>query len=386
MRPRLVAGFWLLLASAAALAAEAPASAPAAPQWDSVIGAVGEVATPTEHWFVARGRHIAYVVDGDAGEVKGTMTLSMFTPAVRPHLSRNRIYAYGSYYSRTYYGDRTDLVVAYDATTMAPVTEIEIPPKSAGIGHSGMIGLMADRFVGVWNITPAMSVSIVDVQTGTFVTEISTPGCAAVYPLGEGFLMPCGDGTVQYIRLNADGRELSRVRSSAFFTVDQDPVFDYAVPTGSGWLFVSFEGLVYEVTLDGSLVRIAKPWSLFAGEDEDSEWRIGGNQPFAYNAATQMLVALVHEGGGQETFEDPGSEVWGFSAQTRRRGYRLKLLGADGETPALGSGVQLTGDGNPLLIVTPDEDKVLRIYDGRTGALQETMPEMGVRLVQNLLP
>ncbi|MEM1230634.1 MAG: amine dehydrogenase large subunit [Pseudomonadota bacterium] len=343
-----------------------------------------EAETPTPHWFIARGRHIGYLVDGDNGTVQGTMTLSMFTPAMQPHLSQDRIYAYGSYYSRTYYGDRTDLVVGYDAKTLAPVVEIEIPAKSAGIGHSGMIGLMGDRFIGVWNITPAMSVSIVDLQTEQFVGEISTPGCAAVYPMGEGFMMPCGDGTLQYIRLDADGREVSRIRSDAFFKIDEDPVYDYAVPTEDGWLMVSFDGLVYEVTLDGAALKISEPWSLFAGEDEDSEWRIGGYQPFAYNAPNRMLVALVHEGGGQETFEDPGSEVWAFSLDSKRRGYRLKLQGKDDEAPVLGSGLQLTQDATPLLMVAPDEDKALRIYDGRTGAHQRTLKEMGVRLLQNL--
>jgi methylamine dehydrogenase heavy chain len=352
-----------------------------AAEWDSIRGSVADVGEPTAHWFTVRGRHIGYLVDGDAGEVKGSMTLSLFSPALRPHLEQGRIYAYGSYYTRTYYGDRTDVVLMFDAKSLAPVGEVEIPPKSAGIGHSGMIGLVDGRFVGVWNITPAMSVSVVDVEQERFVGEISTPGCAAVYPVGRGFLMPCGDGALQYVALNADGTEASRVRSRAFYDVQDDPVFDYAVPTADGWLFVSFEGHVFEATVADGAVVVAEPWSLLTEEDREAGWRIGGDQPFAYNAETGLLVTLMHEGGGQETFEDGGTEVWGFSTRTRRRGYRIAV--GDGDGPERASGVQLTEDGVPLLLIAPDDGDALRIHDGRTGRHLRSMPDLG-GLIQNL--
>jgi methylamine dehydrogenase heavy chain len=348
-------------------------------EWDSVVGAVAEVGEPGPHWFTVRGRHIGYLIDGDSGEVQGSMTLSLFSPALRSQISKGRIYSYGSFYTRTYYGERTDVVLTFDAKTMAPIAEVEIPAKSAGIGHSGMIGLIDDRFIGVWNITPSMSVSIVDTRDNTFVGEIFTPGCAAVYPVGRGFLMPCGDGTLQYIALKGDGSEASRIRSGAFFEIDEDPVFDYAVPTASGWMFMSMDGLVFEAELDGDEIVVSEPWSILAGEEEGSEWRIGGRQPFAFNAEHNLLFTLMHESGGQETFEDPGTEIWAFSTETRNRGYRLALPEEE-----LGSGVQVTPDAKPILIVAPDESNTLRIYDARTGHLLEEMAEMGGGLIQNL--
>lgn len=355
-----------------------------AAEWDSIVGSVGEVGTPTDHWFTARGQHIGYLIDGDSGNVEGTLTLSLFSPALRADLARGQIHAYGSFYTRTYYGDRTDLVLSFDAKTMQPVSEVEIPPKAAGIGHGGMIGLIADRFIGVWNITPGMSVSIVDLETDSFVGEISTPGCAAIYPIGSGFLMPCGDGTLQYVTLDAGGKESARVRSSAFFSVDTDPIYDYAVPTADGWLFLSFDGQVFEAGWNGTAVTVSEPWSIFGpaatdDADEAPTWRIGGSQPFAYNAATRMLVTLMHEGGGQETFEDGGTEVWAFNVDSKRRGYKLSL-GEDTK----GSSLQLTKDEKPLLVVAPSGHEALRIYDGQTGQLQQTMDDMGVRTLQNL--
>ena len=351
-------------------------STASAAEWDSIRGATSTMGEPDDHWFLVHGRHSGYVVDGDEGQVKGLLTLSMFSPAMRPDLDAGMIYSYGSFYSRTYYGERTDAVLFFDTQTLMPVAEVVIPPKSAGIGHSGMIGLVDKRFIGVWNITPAMSVSVVDVQEREFVGEISTPGCAAVYPIGSGFLMPCGDGAMQYIALGADGTETSRIRSERFFDVEVDPVFDYAVSAGDDWLFMSLEGVLWRVGLDDGAIQVERVMSIFKDEDEAAAWRIGGRQAFAYNEAAGLLTTLMHEGGGQETFEDAGTEIWGFSMATGKRGYRLEL-----DTPT--RGVQLTMDARPLMIFSGDE-RLLHIHDGLSSAHKRTMKELGGGLIQPL--
>jgi methylamine dehydrogenase heavy chain len=63
-------------------------------EWDSVVGAVAEVGDPGPHWFTVRGRHIGFLIDGDSGEVQGSMTLSLFSPALEPQISRGRFYSY----------------------------------------------------------------------------------------------------------------------------------------------------------------------------------------------------------------------------------------------------------------------------------------------------
>lgn len=352
--------------------------------YDSIVGDAGTLETPDAHWFSVKGDDIAYLVDGDAGRVRGTLTLSMFTPAIEPDVENNRIYSYGSFYTRTYYGDRTDVVLIFDLESTIPVKEVEIPPKSAGIGHPGMIGLVDSRFLGVWNITPAMSVSLVDTQSDTFLSEISTPGCAGVYPVESGFLMACADGRIQYIALDDAGAEVDRVRSESFFTIDADPVFDYAVRSADGWLFVSLEGQVYDVSVNDGAVEVTAGWSINPVDEEgatdlngvpipaDDSWRIGGRQPFAYNAEHELLVTLMHEGGGQETFEDMGTQIWAFSAATGRRAYVLEL-----EEEVHAGSVMLTGDDEPLLLISTDNDGELLIYDALTSRLLNRVPELG---------
>jgi methylamine dehydrogenase heavy chain len=363
----------------------------AAQTYDSIIGDAMTLGEPTEHWFSARGSEIAYIIDGDEGTVKATLTLSMFSPALEPHLAAGRIYSYGSFYTRTFYGDRTDVVLVFDLESALPIKEIEIPPKSAGIGHSGMIGLIDERFIGVWNITPAMSVSMVDTADDRFIGEISTPGCAGVYPVEAGFLMACGDGRIQYIRLNRAGEEVDRLRSAPFFSVSGDPVFDYAVPTPEGWMFLSLEGDVYEVAIENGEVQVSEPWSINPPDTEgatdlngvpiepDDSWRISGRQAFAYNAETGLLVTLMHEGGGQETFEDPGTQVWGFSTKTRRRAYVIEL-----DEESKGVSVELTADAQPLLIIAPAKGGELLIHDGLSSRLLRSVSEINASLIQRL--
>ena len=107
----------------------------------------------------------------------------------------------------------------------------------------------------------------------------------------------------------------------------------------------------------GGAIVVEELFSIFA--DDDEGWRIGGGQPFAFNAETGLLLTLMHEGGGQETFEDAGTEVWAFSMATGLRGYRTPL---DGESYR----VQVTPDNAPIMFV--DADDGLAIHDARTGA------------------
>jgi len=372
---------FLLIAAVSAVTANAQ-------QWDTVVGDALEVGETGPHWFSVRGGEIAYLINGDTGRVGGTLTLSSFSPAVRPHMDRGLIYAYGSFYSRNTYGDRLDLLIAYDVNTTLPITEIEIPTKAAGIGHSGMIGLIRDSFVGVWNITPGISVSIVNIDTNEFVAEISTPSCAGIYPVATGFIMACADGRAQLIELDDTGAEIGRRRSEVFFDLLEDPVYDYAVPSADGWIFMSMEGMVYEVSVVGGEVLVSEPWSINPPDSEnpdrngivieaDDDWRIGGRQPFAYSPDTGILATVMHKGGGQETFEDAGTEIWAFNVATQRRGYRLAV--DEGQTIR---SVQMTLDEDPLMLLATGGN--IEIRTPRTGALLRVVEDISGGLIQNL--
>lgn len=357
-------------------------------QWDSVVGGTSIIEGYDRYWVSVRRGGTVYLVDADTGDVKGTLYTSNFSPAIAPDLKNGKIYSYGAFYTRTEYGDRTDLVLEFDASTTEPIGEVEIPARSAGIGHPGMIGLINDKFIGVWNITPATTVSLVDTETDAFVSEVALPSCSGINPIAQGWLSMCGDGTAQYVELNMAGQETRRVTSDPFFDVFEDPVFDYAVPSNDGWMFMSFEGLLRKVTFDGAAVNVTEPFDINPETNgtkdingvermNDDDWRIVGSQPFTFHDDESILVTIMHEGGGQEVFEDPGTEIWGFNMKTGNRGYRIEL-----EDGATARSVLMTPGEDPLLLVSTD--KGLQVRDPRSGRLLRTVEMLEGGTLQSL--
>jgi len=346
-------------------------------QWDSIVGETSVIEGFDQHWVTVRRGDTIFMVDVDEGFVGGTLSVSQFSPAMAPRMNEGLIYVYGSYYSRLNDGDRTDVVQIYDAATATAISEVEIPTRTAGIGNPGMMGLINDRFVGVWNITPATSVTLVDAETETFIGEISLPSCAGINPEARGWISVCGDGTAQYIELNNAGQEVRRIQSESFFDVFTDPVYDYAVPAADGWMYMSFDGLLRKVMLNGDQLQVTEAFDINPESDgipdvngvmprPDDNWRIGSYQPFSYHDGEALLVTLMHEGGGQETFEKAGTEVWVYNMRTGNRGYRLEL-GED----VTARGVLLTPGDNPLMVLATNDG--LQVRDPRSGELLRTV-------------
>lgn len=337
------------------------------------LGRVETMETPGAHSFITLGfiGGGGSIFNADTGEMLGKLRVSDFTSAAYFDRGRGTIFIPATFYSRRTYGERTDLLVFNDVETLSPVAEVEVPKKLATVFHRAVINPVGDRFIGLFNMTPAMSVSIVDVEAQKFVGEISTAGCGFVYPLeGRRFMQLCGNGTVQVIDLNSNGEEASRKRSKVFFDIDEDPIFDLALAKPDGWVLVSFGGRVFEVTVDGNDIEISRPWSLISDEDAAEGWRVGGDQPFAYNAEIGQLYSLMHQG-GPDTHEEPGTEVWAFDLHTQRRGYRLQLDG-----PSLA--IAVSSDADPMLYVgTLEQPMSVQVHKANSGRLLHVIPEAG---------
>jgi methylamine dehydrogenase heavy chain len=333
-------------------------------------GGVATTSAPGSHDLLLIDVFGAYLFDGDTGDMKGKLNTSTYTSTVVYDDARRRFYVPGTFYSRIVYGERSDVVVFNDVEHLGPVAEVAVPKKLAASGGGrGLAALVGGRHLVLYNMTPAMSVSEVDVEAQRFVGEIETPGCALALPVEGGFLQICGSGALQRIALGADGREAGRVQSPTFFDVTADPVFDRAARTTDGWLFVTFEGRVFEAKSRKD-IDVGEPWSILDDEDRQEKWRIGGVLPFAVNAKTGTLVTLMHQG-DVDTHEEDGTEIWGFDLATKRRGYRIKL-----EAPA--HTVDVSSDGQPLLYVLSTKPRTLLVYDARTGRLERTVEEAGI--------
>jgi len=361
--------------------------------------------TPGPHWFWLSDIVLrrAALFDGDSGELLGT--ISSGTGAgllIAPLFSRERreIYIAESYFSRGTRGERTDVVSVYDATTLQPLAEIEIPPKRAEYYPGNASSALSDdgRFVAVFNLTPATSLTVADVKERRFAAEIPSPGCSLVFAAGpRRFFMICPNGDALVVEIGENGEATKIGRSKPFFDAKADPVTEKAVRVGDEWLFVSFEGMVHTVDVSGAELGFGEPWPLFDESDRKEKWRVGGLQHLAVHAASGRLYVLVHQG-ERDTHKAPGTEVWVYDIRGRRRLERMVLANPLVNFVALQGGfgnagrwvlkrllpnpgierILVTQDEKPMLVASGSLPPLVSIYDAMNGELRREITEPGL--------
>ncbi len=377
---------------------------------------VGRVATlpaaPGPHWFWLSDviLHRTALFDADHATLLGTISSGtagvgfVISPLFSP--DHREIYLAETYYSRGVRGERTDVVTVYDAATLQPAAEIGIPPKRGEYFPGNAANALSDdgRFLAVFNVTPATSLSIVDVKSRTFITEVRTPGCSLVYAAGpRRFMMLCSNGVALSVVLDDTGHEASVERTAAFFDPQQDPVTEKAVRRGNEWLFPSYAGMIHPVDVSGDAIRFGEPWSLVDDADRAANWRIGGPQHLAVHAASGRLYALMHQG-GPDSHKEPGTEVWVYDLATKRRTLRIPVhnplvsfigqqAGIDQRTrrgrwvtwlltktlpnPGI-ERILVTQDDRPVLIASASLPPTVTVHDATSGAVLREIAEPGL--------
>ncbi|HJQ85308.1 MAG TPA: amine dehydrogenase large subunit [Candidatus Binatia bacterium] len=377
---------------------------------------VGQVVTlpdkPGPHWFWLSDilLHRTALFDGDTGRLLGTITSGsagvgfVVSPLFSP--DHREVYLAETYYARGTRGERTDVVTVYDGTTLKPVEEIAIPPKRAEYFPGNAANALSDdgRFVAVFNLTPATSLSIVDVKARRFTAEVATPGCSLVYAAGaRRFLMLCANGGLLSVVVDDDGRLTRLERSEPFFDPGKDPLTEKAVRRKNEWLFVSFDGVVHPVDVAGDAPKPGEKWPLVDDADKQASWRIGGAQHLAVHAASGRLYALMHQGVA-DTHKDAGTEIWVHDLASHRRLQRIPVVNPLASFVGLTLAAQkrertarwsewalerlvdnpgvdrilVTQDDHPVLIASASVPPALTIHDAMTGEVLRHVSEPGI--------
>ena len=252
--------------------------------------------------------------------------LSIYGP-ITPTFSRDKKYIYApeTFWSRGNRGDHTEELTIFDAVTLEHDGEIPIPAKRAPTLRAINISTLTDdgRFLAIFNLTPATSVTIIDTESRTFVEEIATPGCSLTYAAGDRrIVMLCTDGAFLTVSLDEDGSELTKERTETFFDPVVDPVTERAIRYGDTWQFVSFSGTVYPLDVSGDAPEPGERWELISDAEKADGWRIAGDQHLAVHQESGRLYSMVRQG-GDDTQTDPGAEggteVWVYDLATRER-------------------------------------------------------------------
>ncbi len=314
------------------------------------------------HDLVGIGYAKATLLDADSGRQLAQVDTGYLGMELELSAKSPRFYSAETYLSRGFRGTRTDVVTTFDATTLRPTGEIEIPAKRLlGLPTSAHASLLDDeRFLLAYNFSPASTVSVVDLERGAFVGEIEVAGCALVYPLGpRRFASLCGDGSLLEVTLDDAGREQARKAHPNFFDPSLDPLLEKAVRAGDQWLFVSFAGDVHPVDVSASGLTFGAKWPLTDAAERASKWLPGGLQPFALHASSGRLYTLVHQGGA-DTHKDPGQSVWVYDLATKKRVQKIAL-------DELSTSIAVSPDDAPLLYSAFLGAPALVVYDARTG-------------------
>ena len=356
------------------------ASAVAAPLVPDPAGTVVELPrTASPHWvwvndfvFPHMSDGQALLVDGDSGRFLGLLSTGFGFERVVLSRDGKVIFSPETYFSRGTRGTRSDVVTLYDPAHLAPVGEIGIPPKrSANMPMMANSELTDDgAFLLIYNFTPAQSISVIDTRGRRFVGEIETAGCALVYPTGpRSFFSLCADGALLDVRLDETGHAAQRMRTAILFDVSADPVTEKGVRVGSSWLFASYGGTLYSVSIGSQGLTAGPRWPLLTDEERRQNWRPGGLQQLAVHAGTNRLFAIMHQG-GPETHKDPGKEVWVYDLAQHRRVQRIALHN-------LASSIQVTHDDKPLLFTAFIDSTTLDVYDAATGRYLRSVEHVG---------
>jgi methylamine dehydrogenase heavy chain len=334
---------------------------------------------PSPHWVwvndivfnhMADGK--AFLLDGDSGSMLGMLSTGFgFGGVVRPK-NTPVIYSPEIYFSRGTRGIRTDVVTIYDGRTLAPIAEIEIPPKRVSAIPMLASARLSDdeRFLWIYNFTPSQSVTVVDTTARKSVGEIETAGCALIYPTGpRGFFSLCSDASLLQVQTDDGGQAVSKARSKPLFNASEDPVTEKAVRDGSTWLFTTFSGAVVPIDGSGKLPQARPTWSLLDDAARKESWRPGGMQHLALHEPTRRLYSLMHVGGA-DTHKDPGTEIWVYDVPKRKRIQRIVLKD-------VATSIAVTQDDKPLLFTTFAGAPKVMVYDANSGEHRRTIEEVG---------
>ena len=339
---------------------------------------------PSPHWLILNDPNFLgnmdskiYVIDADRNHMLGMLSAGGWRNAVEYSPDFSTIYSPETYYTRTTRGQRTDVLSFYDVSSLSVIDEVEIPAKrGSGAAHRAYSGRSDDgRFVYVFNMTPAMTVTVVDVRARKVTAEISTDGCAMIYPSGNlSFLSLCGNGRMRQTILTTQG-ELEQTRfTDVFFDPQQDPLTEKASRLNGDWYFVSFHGAVHRVEASDAGVNPSKRWALLKPSELDQGWRPGGAHFVASHRSGLLFLGMNRD--GPDSHKQPAQEIWVMNIDDMSQ---YKVI----EPPGPVTQLAVSQDSQPLLAAASEGPEIY-LFDALTGVQKNslTAPILGAGILQ----
>ena len=307
------------------------------------------------------GRVVLVDIAADTHNYKGALDAAQFA-SFTESTTRDELYVAETFYSRGTRGQRTDVLSIYDKENLTRLGEVVLPGSKRGqvVSNRYTVQLVdEDRYLFLFNFTPAASVSMIDIENRKVLSETQIPGCSLIYPTGKrGFSSLCSNGSLFTAQFDDKGQLTAQSKLPPCFDVDDDPLFDKPVFHEGTAYFPSFKGQVQPIDLSSASPQLMPAWSLLSDAERSENWRPGGWQ-IATVSRSGLIYVLMHRDGHNGSHKSGGSEVWVFDASSNKRLHRFELK-------EWGVSIEVTGGKDPYLVVT-NGDMQLDVYAASTG-------------------
>ncbi|MEX0299206.1 MAG: amine dehydrogenase large subunit, partial [Kordiimonas sp.] len=291
----------------------------------------------SKDWLFAHDLHFNSILDGkvvlldlaaDTRQYKGSIGAAQMASFLQG-TKRQELYVSESFYARGTRGERTDVLTIYDTENMAPIAEIVLPDnkRSQSVTQEASMQFTGnEKFLLIFNFTPAASVTVVDIAARKIVSDVDMPGCSLIYPLGQqGFGTLCGNGTMVPFILDDNGQAERGETTAMFNDLDADPLFMKSVRLGDMTYFPSFGGRIQALDMSAEKPVLKTPWSINDGQVGPEGWLPSGWQIIAGGETTNELYVLVQEGAGPGDHKSGGTEVWVLDPEEQKLVRRISL-------------------------------------------------------------
>jgi len=331
----------------------------------------------SKDWVFAHDLHFNSILDGkvvlldvatDTRQYKGAIGAAQMASFIQGAM-RPELYVTETFHDRGSRGKRIDVLTIYDQENMAPIEEVILPggKRSQSVIQEASMQLTGnEKFLLVFNFTPAASVTVIDLDSRKIVSDVDMPGCSLIYPLGEqAFGTLCGNGTMVSFTLDDAGKATRGETTKPFNDLDADPLFMKNARLGTHGYFPSFGGAIQAINMSGNVPVVENRWSIAGDTGAPSGWLPSGWQIIAGGETTGELYVLMQEGAGHGDHKSGGMEVWVFDPIAKKLTRRIPLK-------TWGVSIEVTNGSSAYLTVSNAESD-LDVYEAKTGKFVRTI-------------
>lgn len=303
-----------------------------------------------------------YTIDGNTGK-RLAITDAGKLPNVMIGNDGGSFFAVAnSLWSRVSRGTRDDYIEVFDAESLEPTIDIDIPEARFLTGVFPWSAALStdNKDILFHQFSPEPAVGLVDLAGKKFVKMMPMPDCYHIYPAPQRtFYMHCREGNMIKVTYDAAGN--AKTEPTKIFHKENEYLMNNAAfsPKAGRIVYASYEGKIFQVDVSSGNAEFREPFETFSAEERAQEWAPGGWMPVAYHRSSDRIFVLADQR-KKWTHKTPSRFVFVQDAKT---GKRLSKIDLGHEVAS----IAVSQDDQPQLYALSTGEQTLHIFDVATG-------------------